>query len=812
MQSFPASQSQETLELRDYLGIILRHKWLELCCLVVGVVLGAYWGSGQIPTYKASALVRIEKKGGGVSLAIPGTGKADAPFAEEVQVLKSWAFLERVARRLNTEIEILPHSASGHDIVRQLTSWWSGEVEPAHSTPVSLQDVQVSQEARSGIYTLVFTGARTFSVFAKDQEESRAGSLGQRFAGWGFSFMVAGETATPKVRIAFRVNNASAMVARLRQVLVLAPVKDTNLLEIATTAYTAEQAKALVQTVIEEYLAFGQQLRDQEMGQSLGYIDRQLEVVLGNVEKGLEAMRAYKEQNPLAALAEDTKTLISESASYEVQLRKVQENITVAQNLRTALQGGNASNDTASILLIQASTLGDSKLLGQVEEWRKLEEEKAALRGQYALLDPASRPLALKAGRAHTQLVEYVAVLLGVYQKQAEFLQRVIADFDAKLQQLPKLEQELSRMTRRLKVYQDMHAFLVQRREETQIARSSEGGSTISVIDPPYVTALPSNNKKPQGLVGGLLLGLMGGVGLALLRERLDPSLKSVQEAERFLGLAVFGTIPEFSEDNTDAIMAVDPSLVVLQQPRTRAAESYHGLRTNIRFAEPDKKIKTLLVSSAFSGEGKSVSTANLALTMAQLGEKTLLVDTDLRRPSQHHLFHLEREPGLSEVMAGLIPWREAVRATAVEHLFVLSCGKIPPNPVELLAPTYMSQLIEEWGQEYEHILLDSSPLLAVTDPAVVAAKCDRVLLVVRAHRTPKDAIQRAIMHLDAIHAPVMGIVLNAVSTKPGYGYSYYIYHYHQGYYGDEPKRHRRGFWSRSRQKSTSSLVDADNI
>ncbi|MGH8057964.1 MAG: CpsD/CapB family tyrosine-protein kinase, partial [Candidatus Entotheonellia bacterium] len=280
-------------------------------------------------------------------------------------------------------------------------------------------------------------------------------------------------------------------------------------------------------------------------------------------------------------------------------------------------------------------------------------------------------------------------------------------------------------------------------------------------------------------------------------------SLKSVDEVERVLGVPVFGTIPDFQPVvGPDTTADVDPRLVVLCEPKSSAAEGYRTLRTNIQFAEPDKRIKTLVVTSPLASEGKTVSAANIAVVMSQLGQRTLLVDADQRRPTIHQLFHVPQEPGLSDVLIGAVSWREAVKATPVGDLFVLSCGRMPPNPAELLGSARMSQLLEEWGQEYDRILLDCPPMLAVTDPAMLASKCDKTLLVIRANQTPKEAAQRALGMLGTVHAAVMGIILNGIRVELGYGYrygySYYYYHRHyHRYYSEEPRPRRRRFLRR---------------
>src|SRR5215831_4698121 len=349
MQSPSFSQEQPGVDFRAYLGMFLYHRWQVLCCVVVGLVFGAYQASGARPEYKATAVIKVEKKGADLSpKASSGTavfvGRVEQPFAEELQLLNTRAFLGRVAQRLNHEIELLPLQSPTLQRLVRLKMWLLGSrdlpgVSLRKTAPVKLHDVQVGQETRSGVYTLMFTDTHSFVVSPAGDAGSITGSLDQRFTAWGFSFVVTGGPVEPGMRLVFRVRNAEEFVAMLRRSLSLSVVKDTSLMQITATTPDPQWTKDVVQTAIEEYTAFGQQQREQGMAQSLGYIDRQLEVVLSNIEIGLNAVRGYKEQHPLAALAEDTKGLIGQSASYEVQLRKVEENLTTAQGLLDTLQG-----------------------------------------------------------------------------------------------------------------------------------------------------------------------------------------------------------------------------------------------------------------------------------------------------------------------------------------------------------------------------------------------------------------------------------------------------------------------------------------
>src|SRR5262245_21471343 len=282
MQSTPVSQEQARLDLRDYLGILLRYKWLMLGCLVAGVTLGVYWGSGteQRPEYKASALIKVGKKASGF---LPPGYMEERTFAEEMEIVKSQAFLERVARRMKDEIEVLSVKPPRANQFVQLKSWLLGQRDVsqyARTTvaPVTLRDRQVSQEARRGVYTLVFTDAHTFVVSPEGSEEaSRTGELEHRFTGWGFSFIVTGGPVKAEMRLVLRARPLEEIIDSLRGSIAFAPMKETNLLRVSTTSPDPARAKEYARIVIEEFVAFGRHQSEQEAAQSLAYMTQQLE-------------------------------------------------------------------------------------------------------------------------------------------------------------------------------------------------------------------------------------------------------------------------------------------------------------------------------------------------------------------------------------------------------------------------------------------------------------------------------------------------------------------------------------------------------
>ncbi|MFK0522524.1 CpsD/CapB family tyrosine-protein kinase [Paenibacillus illinoisensis] len=206
-------------------------------------------------------------------------------------------------------------------------------------------------------------------------------------------------------------------------------------------------------------------------------------------------------------------------------------------------------------------------------------------------------------------------------------------------------------------------------------------------------------------------------------------------------------------------------SLVTMANPKSSSSEAYRKLRTNIQFSSIDSQIQTIMIASALSGEGKTTTIGNLAVTYAQEGKKVLLMDTDLRKPAVHRMFNVPNHVGLTSVLSSQYKVTEVLRETDVEGLHVLSSGPIPPNPSEMLGSRKMTALLESLKEEYDVILFDTPPVLAVTDALIISSLCDGVLLVVSSGKVKKDLVKKAKAHLEHVNARILGAVLNNVQV-----------------------------------------------
>jgi capsular exopolysaccharide synthesis family protein len=273
----------------------------------------------------------------------------------------------------------------------------------------------------------------------------------------------------------------------------------------------------------------------------------------------------------------------------------------------------------------------------------------------------------------------------------------------------------------------------------------------------------------------------MAGIGLAFVREYMDKRLHSSDQIEHLYGLPTIARVPALPLGNGTGVRG--RALVTLTQAHSVGAESFRNLRTNVRFVRAGEGATEMVVTSPAPQEGKSITSANLAIALAQQGMKTLLIDGDMRRSVQHLQFGLELSPGLSDILADGRIMAEALRPTDVEHLHVLPAGPHPPNPAELVGSPRMEKLLEALRGQYDSIVIDSPPMLAVTDASVLGPKTDGVILVVRAERTDRDAISLAVQQLRHVGARLLGVVVN--DAKPDGPY----YAYYRKYYGEDRRR-----------------------
>lgn len=633
--------------------------------------------------------------------------------------------------------------------------------------------------------------------------------------------------------------NMNSMVERLHNSTKIIPIRDTDIIEIRMTAHDPELAAFLANTLADQY--HRQSLRSSrgEITEVREFLEEQLTNVQKELQGSEEILKEYKQKKGIAALSEETEELVKQLATFEALYNEAKTELNAEQKRlnymreQLAERKSHLVDDIARIsspliqelrkkmaeleaisanYIAQGFSEGHPKMQ---EIMNRVEDIKKKL--IYESTKLASTELSSSDPLTYSQdLVEKILSIeieIQSLSAKTNALKKVVNTYSWQLNSLPEKSLELARLKRNSKVSENIYLMLMEKYEEAKIKEAGQIGD-VRIIDIALPPERPIKPKKKLNLALGGALGLLLGMGLGLLRERLNTSIRTIQEMEN-LGLPFLGSIPVISENgnrkkrgskrggsNVSEIQRIVSSLVTHFEPKSPISEAYRAIRTNVQFTRSGIPPKTVLVTSSGPHEGKSTTVANLAITLAQMGTKTLLVDSDLRRAVLHSIFGLEKEKGLTHYLVGKAEKDEIVKITPVENLSLITCGILPPNPSELLGSKRMSELVQELKNEYEMILFDSPPVIAVTDAAVLSTILDGVILVVSSGEIAEEAVMRSTGLLNNVKAPLLGGILNKVNVERAYG-SYHYYYYYHYYYGDGKKKIKRRRKEKEKEEAT---------
>lgn len=587
------------------------------------------------------------------------------------------------------------------------------------------------------------------------------------------------------------------------------PIGGTDVLEITYVSDNAEEAAAIVNEIAEAYVQQTIDVNQEDVAEARQFISEQLPRTEAQVREAEVALRDFKEANGIVALEEEARTSVNTLTNIQTQLTTLRSQLADASAQIASLQSQlGVSPDEALVIsslsqapgiqqvLLQLQT-AESELALQRTRYRDSHPEIAnAQRRVAALNDTLSQQVAqvagstagisardLQAGDVERQLI---GQLLQAEATRAGLQDQIAVLIDTQNQYrnrasvLPRLEQTQRELERQLLAAQTTYETLLTRLQEIQVTEN-QNVSNARLISPAQVPEDSSNPSKKVFLVLGGVAGLMLGVATALLLDIVDRSLKTVKEARELFSYTMLGIIPSFGRSgrlwSKDPERSI-PRIVTQDFPHSPVAEAYQMLQANLKFLSSDRKIKSMVVTSSAPREGKSEVSANLAAAIAQVGSKVLLVDADMRHPSQHHAWDLTNGMGLSNVLVDQVDYSSLVQRV-MPNLDVLMAGVIPPNPVALLDSNRMRSLIEQFSKDYDFILFDTPPLSGTADASVLGQMVDGMMLVVRPGVVDYRSAKSTRDFLEQSHQDVLGIVVNGVNarTEPD-SYFYYSREY----------------------------------
>ena len=715
--------AQYEMNLRDYWLLIRRRR------LVIGastlLVMGLSWWFAQqkVPVYQATAAVKFEQSTSmsGLLLEVLSYNTADS-IETQATLIKSYPILEEVARRMGR----LPEGTKG----------------------------QAIRESKA--YTAVLD------------------ELG----------------------------------AKMRT----SRVPSTSILEITATSTSPREARDLANTVAETYRDYNRTNRNARITEARKFIEGQLKDVEARVKRAEEEVWAFREAHRVISPGAESTVLVALFTQVRGDIEKARQQRTELEVMQARLAKSPAG-EIQERIYVDSQNPAMMRLQATQTELL-LERNNLAL--EVTDQHPRLRAIDDRLREVRAEMRREIGAQINLLRHREEILERQMAELLQKNREVPAVELTLQRLQRDAKVNDDLLTVLKTKHQEALI-KESEGVEEVSVVRPAADPPAPVGAETVNTVLVGGILGLFVGLVLAFIQETLDTSIGTIEDVETYLEVPVLGIIPHIdARETVQRLIERRPALAEMDHdalsshallithfdPKSPVAEAYRTLRTKVQFECMERQGKILVVTSPTLQEGKTTTIVNLALTMAQNGQRTLLVGANLRRPSIHRFFGIEREPGLSDILVGNAQWRDCIRTVAdilmgrfemedvmaapgLDNLHIIEAGPIPANPSELLSTPAMGQFLRAVRDDYDIVLIDTPPVLPVTDSAVVAGQADGVVLVYQAGKVGRLVLKRAKIHLESARAKVWGVVLNDLQTEiAAYAYTHYYTHY----YGEEAR------------------------
>ncbi len=552
------------------------------------------------------------------------------------------------------------------------------------------------------------------------------------------------------------------------------PVGDwSGIVDVTVRAESPVVATRIADAVGRAYLGLRQERRRERTDRTLDWLKAETKRVEDDLLHAVDARDAYVKQTGATMLTEQA-TGIYERQGELVRQRFELEQRKLGLDAELALLAGTHSTD--ELLTAIGATSLDARTTTLVQQEADLEMQRALLLRSLTDRDPKVEEVDAKIAFVRDQLTASIGGLvterrnaLDVERSQVAASLAQIDREEARqqrlLSQLPDAERKLVELGRPIESNETFLVSLKKSQKEVEMARAG-AVATASVIDPAVANPGRKSPVLLKTLIVGVLLGLLGGVGTAFGLEYMNRTVRSSQEIEDGLGVPVLGTIPLFRSVDRRLGRRGQGALVAEDAPRSAAAEPYRTLFASIRYPSTEAAVRTVVVTSSLAQEGKTVTTLNLAITMARAGRKVLVVDADTRRPTTHVHLGGTRDHGLVDVLEGQARWQDVVRATQTPGMSLVAAGHPAENPTALLDSDAFRSFLAEVRDAFDYVLFDAPPVLAVADAAAFVRELDAVVLLVRQGRYPLDTARAALEQIERLGGKVQGAVLNAFDLR----------------------------------------------
>jgi polysaccharide biosynthesis transport protein len=596
------------------------------------------------------------------------------------------------------------------------------------------------------------------------------------------------------------------------KILKVKSLRGTDVLQLNYSSNDSKESANIINKLIENYLKNNIDGNRAQAKAAREFLSRQLPEVEQQVSRAEDDVRIFKEKNKVISLTQEAAAGVDTLKELSNQITETQSKLVAAKTRSQALQSQlSLTTQQAFKLSSLSQNVGLQQLLA---EYQKIENQLAAAQSSLTDEHPTVIDLKKKAQAFKEKLQQKVtktidseqivpeddlqqgklkeeltAQLIGAeverlaLENQITLLNQSLLLYQQRLSGLPKLEKKQRELERKLQVAQGTYQQLLKQLQEVRVLENQNVGNAriISLAVPPEK---PLSSQRMLNLLAGGAFGVVLGIIVALTLELMDVSLKTVDQTKKLLKYPLLGTIPQLNKKDNKKLNQELSELPVLNNPYSALTSAFEILETNLSFSSNEKNLKIIVVSSSVPGEGKSFTSANLAVTICQLGKRVLLIDADMRRPRQQEIWNLPNIQGLSNVLVG----RNSLKGSAQEvlaSLDILTAGTIPPNPLGLIDSKEMESLVKQVSQNYDFIIIDAPPITAVADALKLNQLAQGMLLVVRPGVATTDSVSSVKNQLEQSGQRILGVVINGVTEKSSYG----GYYKSGSYYGKQHKQ-----------------------
>ncbi|HZS61903.1 MAG TPA: polysaccharide biosynthesis tyrosine autokinase [Gemmatimonadaceae bacterium] len=760
----PIETAARETTIRDVFAATRRRRGAALAIFAVVLAVGTWKTMTEERIYATPITVRVQQQSQvplqGVPVSTPDYDFRVDPLVSEQQVIKSKLIATRTAEVAGSRLVV---------------------VQPAHlllSDLIGDNPPVVTPQAPNGDYRLTLTD----STYLIRQGTKRYGPVryGVPLAAGDIAITIPSRPAVKAHEVVLRVASLDAVAQELQSLIATRVLPQTDIIEITVFGRDPVRVKNTANDLARVYADYSKEQGLVIAQARTSFIRSALSEQGQQLGQAQDSLRRFQEHHQSSDVSAEATAILQAIYQYETQRGE----LTLQQHVYQQLVGKLEQTDTTDIemrRLVGTDAVKDNRAVADLyQRWFDLERTR-----QQLMLTRNSKNRDVQAIDSTVAATKSnLKVASGLYlQSLATRIASIdtnIADLRQKAEQFPPLVAQQARLAENVHTMESGYENLLGQYQLSRIGESAETGR-VRVIDAAVLPTIPVSPHRKRSVFLAAVIGIALAIAGAALLDRFDDSVQTPDEIRDRLRLPLLGSIPRVrNAPPHDAAR-----LVTHVEPQSLVAEAFRSLRTNIAFARAHQDLRTIVVTSAAPGDGKSTIAVNLATTFAQQGQRTLLIDADLRRAVIDRTFDLPRSPGLTEFLVGSHTLEAVARETDVPNLYILPSGHFPPNPSELLGSQPMRAGLEAATKAFDMVVIDSPPVLAVTDASVLSALVDGTIIVVRLGVSAREAVSRSVAQLRVVNGRILGAVLNAVDFRSsgyhgGYGY------YYQQFYGNE--------------------------